>query len=380
MRRKLNTHVWMLLVLFLILGFGGIMIYSTSAIYAEEAHGDSFFYLKRHLTWIVLGLIGMFLAWKVDYHIWRRYSKPLFFVSVGLLIMVYMPGIGRSAGGARRWLSLGGFGFQPSELAKLALIIYLSDILTRKQRWVQEFWKGLVPPLVIIGIMVGLILLQPDLGTSMSMAIVAFIILFIAGVKWQYLATLGLSALPFLFVFICSAPYRWNRIMVFLHPWKDPQGTGFQIIQSYLALGSGGIWGVGLGNSRQKLFYLPAAHTDFIFSIIGEELGVLGSLAILILFALLLFLGVVICLRALDLFGHFLALGIVTTISLQTIINIGVVTGSLPTKGLPLPFISYGGSCMLVYLVAVGILLNIHSWTQKRMASGSSLANDIMIR
>jgi len=367
-------------VLFLILGFGGIMIYSTSAIYAEEAHGDSFFYLKRHLTWIVLGLIGMFLAWKVDYHIWRRYSKPLFFVSVGLLIMVYMPGIGRSAGGARRWLSLGGFGFQPSELAKLALIIYLSDILTRKQRWVQEFWKGLVPPLVIIGIMVGLILLQPDLGTSMSMAIVAFIILFIAGVKWQYLVTLGLSALPFLFVFICSAPYRWNRIMVFLHPWKDPQGTGFQIIQSYLALGSGGIWGVGLGNSRQKLFYLPAAHTDFIFSIIGEELGVLGSLAILILFALLLFLGVVICLRALDLFGHFLALGIVTTISLQTIINIGVVTGSLPTKGLPLPFISYGGSCMLVYLVAVGILLNIHSWTQKRMASGSSLANDIMIR
>ena len=380
MRRKLNTHVWMLLVLFLILGFGGIMIYSTSAIYAEEAHGDSFFYLKRHLTWIVLGLIGMFLAWKVDYHIWRRYSKPLFFVSVGLLIMVYMPGIGRSAGGARRWLSLGGFGFQPSELAKLALIIYLSDILTRKQRWVQEFWKGLVPPLVIIGIMVGLILLQPDLGTSMSMAIVAFIILFIAGVKWQYLVTLGLSALPFLFVFICSAPYRWNRIMVFLHPWKDPQGTGFQIIQSYLALGSGGIWGVGLGNSRQKLFYLPAAHTDFIFSIIGEELGVLGSLTILILFALLLFLGVVICLRALDLFGHFLALGIVTTISLQTIINIGVVTGSLPTKGLPLPFISYGGSCMLVYLVAVGILLNIHSWTQKRMASGSSLANDIMIR
>lgn len=380
MNKRNNLDFWLLLIVFILLGFGSVMIYSTSAIYAEEQYGDSFFFLKKHLAWISIGLAGMFLAWRIDYHVLRKYSKILFFISIVLLVLVYVHGIGRSAGGAKRWLVVSGLNIQPSEIAKLALIIYLADILTRKQRWVLEFWKGLIPPLVAMGIMVGLILLQPDLGTTVEMAVVAFIILFIAGVKFQYLITLGLSAMPFLYVFIFSTPYRRNRILSFMNPWKDPEGIGFQIVQSFLALGSGGIFGVGLGQSRQKLFYLPAAHTDFIFSIIGEELGIFGTLFILFLFLVILWLGARICLKALDLFGHFLALGIISLISLQGIINIGVVTGTFPTKGLPLPFISYGGSSMAMYLVCVGVILNIHNWTQRKMLSGSQMAQDVIIR
>lgn len=380
MNRRLNIDIWLLLILFLLLGFGTVMIYSTSAVYAEEQYGDSMYFLKKHLLWIFIGLIGMFATWRLDYHVLRRYSKILFFISIGLLMLVYVPGVGRTAGGSRRWLVVMGFSIQPSEIAKLALVMYLADILTRKQRWVTEFWKGLAPPLIAMGIMVGLVLRQPDLGTAVEMGLVAFIILFIAGVKFQYLATLGLSAMPFLYIFIFSTPYRRNRILSFINPWKDPEGIGFQIVQSFLALGSGGVFGVGLGQSRQKLFYLPAAHTDFVFSIIGEELGILGTLLILFLFIAILWFGAHICLKALDLFGHFLALGIVSLISLQAIINIGVVTGSFPTKGLPLPFISYGGSSMAMYLVGFGILLNIHNWTQRKLLSGSLMAQDAVIR
>lgn len=380
MNKRLNIDIWLALIIFLLLGFGTVMIYSTSAIYAEEQYGDSMFFLKRHLTWICIGLIGMFIAWRLDYHIMRRYSKIFFFLSIGLLMLVYVPGIGKTAGGARRWLVIMGLNIQPSEIAKVALVVYLADVLTRKQRWLMEFWKGLVPPLVAMGIMVGLVLLQPDLGTAVEMGLVAFIILFIAGVKFQYLMTLGLSAMPFLYIFIFSTPYRRNRILSFINPWKDPEGIGFQIVQSFVALGSGGVFGVGLGQSRQKLFYLPAAHTDFVFSIIGEELGILGTLLILFLFIAILWFGAHICLKALDLFGHFLALGIVSLISLQAIINIGVVTGSFPTKGLPLPFVSYGGSSMAMYLVGFGMLLNIHNWTAKKLLSGSAMAQDVVIR
>lgn len=379
MKKRSNADLFLILILFLLIGFGIVMIYSTSAIYAEKVYGDNLFFLKKHIAWVIIGLVGMFVTWRTDYHILRKYSKLLFFLSIGLLCLVYVPGFGRTAGGAQRWLKLGPLSFQPSEIAKLAIIVYLSDILTRKQRWVTEFWKGLIPPLMAMGIMIGLILKQPDLGTSAAMGLVAFIILFVAGVRFQYLITLILSALPFLFIYIFSAEYRRNRIMSFMDPWKDPEGIGFQIVQSFLALGSGGVFGVGLGQSRQKLFYLPAAHTDFIFSIIGEELGVVGTMLIIILFILLIYLGAKICFGALDLFGHFLALGIVSTIALHAIINIGVVTGSFPTKGLPLPFISFGGSSMAMYLIGFGVLLNIHSWTQKKIASGSSIAQDVVI-
>lgn len=377
--KRSNIDIWLLFLLFLLIGFGIVMIYSTSAVYAEEQYGDSLFFLRRHLTWVCIGMVGMLITRKIDYHVLRKYSKILFFLSIGLLVLVYIPGIGRTAGGARRWISIGGLNFQPAEVAKITLIIYLSDILTRKQRWVKEFWRGIVPPMIAMGIEVGLILLQPDLGTAVEVALIAFIILFIAGAKFQYLITLGLSAMPFLYIFIFSSPYRRNRIMSFMNPWADPEGIGFQIVQSFLALGAGGIFGVGLGQSRQKLFYLPAAHTDFVFSIIGEELGFLGTLFVLFIFISILWLGARICLRALDLFGHFLSLGIVSLITLQAIINIGVVTGVFPTKGLPLPFISYGGSSMAMYLTSIGILLNIHNWTQRKLLSGSSIAQDVVV-
>lgn len=377
MYKRNNVDVWLVFIVFFLLGIGTIMIFSTSAIYADQKYGDSLFFLKRHLAWIGLGLLGMFLAWCTDYHVLRKYSKLLISVSIGLLCLVYFPGIGRSAGGARRWLTIGGFSFQPSEIAKFALVVYISDMFVRKQRWIKEFWRGLVPILIIVGITTGLILKQPDLGTVIAMGMVVAVMLFLAGARMRYLVVMGFSVLPFLYVFIARVPYRRMRIMNFLSPWSDPQGSGFQIVQSFLALGSGGVFGVGMGQSRQKLFYLPAAHTDFIFSIIGEELGLLGTILVISLFIGFIWCGIKIVLKTTDLFGHFLAAGIMSTISLQTIINIGVVTGSFPTKGLPLPFISFGGSCMVMYLVAIGVLLNIHRWTQAKLASGSSMAKDV---
>lgn len=379
MKKRSNIDIWLLVILVLLLGIGTIMIYSTSAIYADQKYGDSLFFLKRHLLWIGIGLSGMFFAWRTDYHILRKYSKLLMFVGIGLLCLVYFPGIGRKAGGAHRWLALGGFSFQPSEAVKLALIIYLSDMFVRKQRWIKELWRGLVPILIITGIVIGLILKQPDLGTAIAIGMVVCILLFVAGARLRYLAIMGFSALPFLYVFIFRVPYRRLRIINYLNPWGDPQGAGFQIVQSFLALGSGGIFGVGLGQSRQKLFYLPAAHTDFIFSIIGEELGLFGTLFVLSLFIGLVWCGAKIALKAMDLFGHFLAVGVVSTLALQIIINIGVTTGSFPTKGLPLPFISYGGSSMVMSLIAVGILLSIHRWTQSKLSSGSSMARDVRV-
>lgn len=376
MKRKNNYDIWLVFILLLLLGIGAVMIYSTSAIYAEDKYQDNLFFLKRHLTMVVVGLVGMLWVWRIDYHLLRKYSKLFLLLSMGLLGATFMTGLGHRAGGASRWLRVAGFTFQPSEMVKLALIIYLGDIFVRKQRWIKEFWRGLVPPLLIVGVVTGLVLLQPDLGTAMGIAMVTGIILFVAGAQIKYLLMMGLSSLPFLYVFIFSTAYRRARIMSFLSPWNDPQGIGFQIIQSFLALGSGGIFGVGLGQSRQKLLYLPAAHTDFIFSIIGEELGLVGSSLVVLLFLGLIWCGAKIALNSLELFGHLLAIGIISNIAIQAIINIGVVTGSFPTKGLPLPFISFGGSAMVFNLIAIGILLSIHRCTVKRITSGSLMARD----
>lgn len=377
--KRKSADVWLFFIVSILLGIGAVMIYSTSAIFAQENYNDSLFFLKRHVIWIILGLLTMFVIWRTDYEIIRRYSKLLLFFSFILLTLTFIPGIGHSAGGARRWIKFGFMTFQPSEFAKLAIIIYLSDIFVRKQRWIKEFWKGLVPPLFIVGIIMGLILVQPDFGTTVSVVLVVTIILFVAGARLKYLLTMGFSLLPFLFIFMLKAPYRRRRFFSFFTPWEDPQGVNFQIVQSFLALGSGGTFGLGLGQSRQKLFYLPAAHTDFIFSIIGEELGLLGTTLVVALFIGFLWCGAKIALRSLDLFAHLLSVGIVSAISLQTIINIGVVTGSLPTKGLPLPFISFGGSSMIVNLIAVGILMSIHRGTELKKGSGASITKDIKI-
>jgi cell division protein FtsW len=276
-----------------------------------------------------------------------------------LLIIVLIPGLGREVSGARRWFRFKFISFQPSELASLAMIIYMADFIARKGNLLGSFLKGFLPPIITLGAMLLLILVQPDLGTAISIAVVVFVMLFVSGMRSAYLLSLFWASLPALYVLIFSVPYRRMRILAFINPWLDPKGSGFQIIQSQLALGSGGIFGVGLGQSRQKLFYLPAAHTDFIFSIIGEELGLIGTLAVVALFIVFIYNGLKIIKNTLDKFGYFLALGLVLMITLKATINIGVSCGLLPTKGLPLPFISYGGSSFIFDMISVGILMNI---------------------
>jgi cell division protein FtsW len=343
----------------LLLSIGVVMIYSTSAFFAQDTFNDSYYFLKRQALWIGLGLAAFACAVNIDYHTLRTRSLALLFTSIALLALVFIPGIGRTAGGASRWIRLGYFSFQPSEMAKFSLVLYMADVMARKQRQIEQFWRGLALPLVLSFLILGLVIMQPDLGTTVLMALIVVIMLFVAGVRLRLLLPLALAALPAIYALVLGSDYRRKRIIAFLNPWADPEGTGFQIIQSFLALGSGGLAGMGLAQSRQKFYYLPAAHTDFIFSIIGEELGFIGAGVIVTLFLILLILGMTICRKAPDFYGHLLALGIVSVISLQAIINIAVVTGTLPTKGLPLPFISFGGSSMIVNLFAVGVLMNI---------------------
>ncbi|HTZ11200.1 MAG TPA: putative lipid II flippase FtsW [Candidatus Margulisiibacteriota bacterium] len=357
MARNIRINIFTTAVILLCIGI--VMIYSVSSIYAWERYKDGFFFLKRHLTFIAIGAVLTFLAMLLDYRKLRKYAKPFLLVSLFLLVLVLVPGIGREVSGARRWFRLKFISFQPSELANMAVIIYVADFITRKGQLIKSFLHGFLPPVCVLGCTALLILIQPDLGTTMALSIVIFTMLFVAGTKVSYLISVFLSSIPALYILIFRVPYRRVRILSFLNPWLDPKGSGFQIIQSQIALGSGGLFGLGLGHSKQKLFYLPAAHTDFIFSIIGEELGLLGTVGVIILFMIFIQQGLKIVKNAADKFGYFLALGLVLMISLRAVINIGVSCGVLPTKGLPLPFISYGGSSLIFDMVSVGMLINI---------------------
>jgi cell division protein FtsW len=357
MVRKIRINLFTISAVLICVGV--VMIYSSSSIYAWEKYHDDFFFLKRHIVFLAIGALLTFLIMIIDYRKLRKFARPLLLISLLLLVLVLIPGIGREVSGARRWFRFKFISFQPSELASMAIIIYLSDFLSRKGNVIKQFLKGFLPPMCVLGIAALLILMQPDLGTTMAIGIVVFVMLFIAGVRVSHLLSVILASLPMFYVLIFSVPYRRTRIMSFLNPWLDPKGSGFQIIQSQIALGSGGIFGVGLGHSKQKLFYLPAAHTDFIFSIIGEELGLFGTLGIIILFIIFIQQGLKIIKNTTDRFGYFLALGLVLMLTLKTVINIGVSCGALPTKGLPLPFISYGGSSLIFDMVSLGILINI---------------------
>jgi len=357
--RTVRINFFIVTVLLICLGV--IMIYSSSSIYAWEKYDDSFFFLKRHLSFLITGILLAFLAMTYNYKKIAKISRPLLIASFILLILVLIPGIGKEVSGARRWFRYKIFSFQPSELATMAVIIYLADFISRKENMIKDFFRGFLPPLLVLGMAACLILMQPDLGTALALGIVVFIMLFISGVKLQYLISLIVASIPALFFLIFAVPYRRMRIMAFLNPWMDPKGSGFQIIQSQIALGSGGLLGTGLGHSRQKLFYLPAAHTDFIFSIIGEELGLVGTLGLILLFMTFILLGIKIIKNAPDRFGYFLGLGLLLSIIFKVAVNIGVSCGLLPTKGLPLPFISYGGSSFIFDMISAGILLNICS-------------------
>ncbi len=346
-----------------LVAIGVVMIYSASAIYANDEMKDSAYFLKRHLGYLALGGFLAYLASAINTQKLRKHAKKILGVLIALLVLVLIPHVGHSSGGARRWFKVLGFTFQPSEFLKLALIFYFADFLERRREVLTDLKRVVVPASMVVALCAGLVLLQPDLGTAVTVALVAFVLFFAAGFKGKVLLTVVLLAIPALAFATLSKPYRRKRMLAFFNPWDDPRGVGFQIIQSFLAFGSGGIFGVGLGQSQQKLFYLPASHTDFIFSIIGEELGFLGAGAVVVLFTAFVFAGMVIVMRAPSFFSQLFALGIVGMIALEAAINIGVSVGALPTKGLSLPFISYGGSALLVNLMAVGFLVNISKET-----------------
>lgn len=354
-----QIRISLFIITVILLAVGTVMIYSASSAFAYEFYGDSAYYLKKHLSYLLFGLLLAVSGMSIDYGRLRRFIKPFLALSILLLAAVFIPGIGRAAGGARRWISLGPINFQPSEIAKMALVFYAADVLSRKQSEIGSFIYGFLPLMFVLGLCVVLILAEPDLGTAIALALLIIIMAFVAGVRIKQLLLTMLPGVFAVAALILTKPYRIRRITAFLNPWQDPKGTGFQIIQSFIALGSGGVFGVGLAHSKQKLFYLPEAHTDFIFSIIGEELGLIGTLSIIALYIAFIWLGFRIAYSARDLFGQFLAFGLVAMIALQAIINIAAVTGSIPTKGLPLPFISYGGTSLVYSMASVGLLLNI---------------------
>ncbi|MGH7420389.1 MAG: putative lipid II flippase FtsW [Candidatus Rokuibacteriota bacterium] len=374
MPRKLTPDLTLFAVVVTLVCVGVVMVYSASAIVAADRFHDPFFFLRKQLFWALLGLGCLWGGMLLDYRWLERLVIPLLAVSFALLVLVLVPPFGQSINGTRRWFHAGPVSFQPVELAKFSLVLYLASFLTRRQEVIGRFTEGLLPPLLVAGGMAALTLLQPDLGNSLALIILALTLAYLAGARVPHMAAIAACALPVVTALIAMKPYRWRRMVAFMDPWDDPQGSGFQIIQSYLALGSGGWLGVGLGDSRQKLFYLPEPHTDFIFAIIGEELGLIGTAAIVALFALLIWRGLRVGLRAPDAFGAYLGLGLTITLATQTLVNLGVVTGALPTKGLPLPFISFGGSALVMTMFSAGVLLNIsqHATGDRAVLMGKS--------
>jgi cell division protein FtsW len=342
-----------------LLSWGTVMIYSTGGVYADLQYNDGQYFLYRHLIHMLVGLAVMGVALIVNYHKWQQYSIWFMLGMLVLLILVLIPEIGHEVKGGRRWLRLGSFSLQPAELLKVVLIIYVASYLERKQELLASFFRGLTPNFIVTGIYLFLVLLQPDFGTVVLIATTVLLMLYVGGGRPIHIATslLGVGIIGGLL--IASHTYRVRRMLAFLNPWDDPQNSGFQIIQSFIALGTGGWLGKGLGESLQKRLFLPDAHTDFIFAIIGEELGFLWICVLIILFTVFIWRGYWIAWNAQDAFGKYLAFGATTIISLQILLNLFVVVGLLPTKGIPLPFISYGGTSLVVAMFLTGLLLNI---------------------
>lgn len=357
--KKNSPDMMLVLVTLSLLTVGMIMVYSASAIWASYKFHDSFFFAKRQLLFAGVGVVGMFVVSNIDYWLFRTHAKKILIACFILLVLVLVPGVGLVRGGARSWIGIGAFSIQPSEFMKLGMMVFLSKYLADNQKNITSFKKGLVPTLGLVFLAFGLIMLQPDLGTGTVMVGTCVIIIFVAGARISHFMGLGIVGVAGFVGLIASAPYRIKRITSFLDPWSDPLGTGFQIIQSLYAIGPGGLFGLGLGQSRQKFMYLPEPQTDFIFAILSEELGFIGGSFVILLFSLLLWRGIRIALSAPDLFGTFLAVGIVSMIAIQVMINIGVVIGLMPVTGITLPFLSYGGSSLTLMLLAVGVLLNI---------------------
>ncbi|MBE9574348.1 MAG: putative lipid II flippase FtsW [Proteobacteria bacterium] len=349
----------LLISVMLLIGIGLVAVYSASSILAEARYGDHYYYLKRQTVFCLFGVMLMILAKNINYLFYRKLVYVLLGSVFLLLVLLLVPGLGIKVGGAQRWIKFGFISLQPSEAAKLSLAVFMAYSMSKNVEHMGTFLNGLLPHLLMAAIVIALILLQPDLGTAVIIGMWVLILLFVGGVHLgQLLVLLGLMT-PAVFYLISHTAYRLHRWWAFLNPWEDPHGFGFQIIHSFLAFGSGGLAGVGLGNSKQKLFYLPEPHTDFVAAIIAEEAGFIGVSVLLILFALIVIRGIKIALNAPDLFGTYLALGISCMLALQVMVNMGVVMALLPTKGLTLPFISYGGSSLVISLISMGVLMSI---------------------
>ena len=358
MPRTLKSDRVLFLTALLLVMVSIVMVYSASAVVAQAKTGRPTLFLMKQAMWATLGFGALAVVMRIDY---KLYKEPFVVwsalggVALGLVAVLFMPPVNN----ARRWLGFGGLGIQPSELAKLAAIFFIAMTLEERLDRINELRYSLVRVSVVMGGLVLLIMLEPDFGTSMSLLIVAFVMVFAAGLDFRYIAGVLLAAMPAIYLVVMRTAYRRKRVLTFLNPWNDPLGDGFQIIQSLIAVGTGGVWGKGLMNGVQKLFYLPEPHTDFIYAVISEELGIVGATVVTLCFCVIAWRGLRVAMRAPDRFGSFLALGLTTMVAVQAFVNISVVLGLMPTKGIPLPFVSNGGSSLLINLVGMGILLNV---------------------
>lgn len=356
-KRKLPPDLGLLLITTALVVFGWLVLYSSSALVADTRFGDQYYFLKRQILWSVLGVGALLLAMRVPLGWVQKGARPLLLMTFVILVLVLI--LGHEVGGAKRWLRVGGLGFQPSEIAKLTLILALADYLDRKQSRLGRFLGGILPPLLVTGAVLGLVALERDLGTPLLIGCVAMGMIFLAGARPVHLVLTVLGAIPFLYLAVFHVAYRRERFFAFLNPWKDARGAGYQLVQSLLALGSGGFWGKGSGESTIKMYYMPESQTDFIFPIFGEEFGFVGTSLLTVAYFYLSYSCFRVAFRAVHWFHALLAAGVGLLLGGQVLINLGVVTGLLPTKGIPLPFLSFGGSSMLVLLTAIGLVLNV---------------------
>ncbi len=358
MAKRVSVDTWLFTVTLLLVFVGLVMVFSASAVMAKERYGSGYYFLTRQLGWACAGILAMLVAMRIDY---RRYKHPaVVFTILGLttLLLISVFFLDR-AHHTHRWIHWAGFSFQPSEMAKPALILFLAFWLESRTKSMDDWRNTVLPAVIPTCVFLALIVFQPDLGTAIACAAITGCVLFVAGLQLRYLGYGLLASLLPLYFLIFHVAYRRNRILAFLDPYSDPQGRGFHIIQSLIAVSTGGVTGTGLMEGKQKLFYLPEPHTDFIFSVISEELGLVGAIVIVVLFTVFLWRGARTALRTQDMFGRFLAVGITCMVVVQAFINISVVLGLMPTKGIPLPFVSYGGSSLFITLACVGVLLNV---------------------
>ena len=350
---------WLFAAVASLVAIGLVMVFSASSATAYADHHDTMFYLKRQFLWLAIGLGCAYVAYRIDYRKLKAIAPYILILSILSLVAVLVPHVGFIVNGARRWIGAGSISVQPSEFSKLALVVYLAAALSARGDRIASLAKGLFPLCIPVAIMAVLVLKEPDMGTASLLIMAAFAMFFAAGARIEHLALIFLATVPPVVAAILASPYKRARIFAFVNPWKDPQNTGFHIVQSLLALGSGGLFGVGLGQSRAKFFYLPEQYTDFIYSVLGEELGLIGAVVVIVLFVVFAYRSIRIAIAAPDRFGFFLASGCTALIVIQAFVNIGVVTSSWPVTGVPLPFISYGGSSLIVYLVAVALIINV---------------------